>query len=119
VERQICVVDVTVGEAPEALHVLVNPEVSLREGLDIDVEGCLSIPDFSDKVPRPVRIEVSFQSLEGERLQLEAEGFLARAICHEIDHLHGILFVDHLRGLRKERAKRHLKRLGREAEVVT
>ena len=119
VERQICVVDVTVGEDPEALHVLVNPEVSLREGLDIDVEGCLSIPDFSDKVPRPVRIEVSFQSLEGERLQLEAEGFLARAICHEIDHLHGILFVDHLRGLRKERAKRHLKRLGREAEVVT
>lgn len=117
VEKRICVVDVTVGQDAEALHVMVNPEIRTREGLDVDFEGCLSIPDFSEKVPRPLRIELTYRDLEGASHEMEAEDFLARAICHEVDHLHGVLFVDHLRGLRKERAKRHLKRLAAEAEV--
>lgn len=116
VERQICVVDVSVGEDPAAMRVLVNPEIRVEEGSDVDSEGCLSIPDFSEKVPRPLRIEVLYRDLQGEEHVLVTEGFEARAICHEIDHLHGVLFVDHLRGLRRERARRHLKRLDKEME---
>lgn len=114
VDLQLAVVDVTVGEEPEALIVLVNPEIVEDEGSEVDVEGCLSIPEFTDKVSRPASIRVRADDLEGNPYELEAEGFVARAICHEIDHLHGVLFVDRLRGLRRDRARRHLRRLERE-----
>ena len=114
VDLQVAVVDVTVGEEAEALIVLVNPEIVGADGSEVDVEGCLSIPDFTEKVSRPASIRVHADDLEGNPFELEAEGFVARAICHEIDHLHGILFVDRLRGLRRDRARRHLRRLERE-----
>jgi peptide deformylase len=115
---RLAVVDVSVGEDPEALHVLINPEVVRREGLVTDVEGCLSLPGITDKVDRPEAVTVRAQGLDGEELELDAEGWLARACCHEIDHLDGILFTDHLRGLRRERGKRALKRLAAEREGV-
>lgn len=118
VEKRLCVVDPTAGEDPEAVHVLVNPEIREREGTDLDVEGCLSIPGFSEKVPRPVHIELTYRDVQGGLHEMEAEGFPARVICHEVDHLHGVLFVDHLRGLRRERAQRHLRRLAREAKEL-
>ncbi len=117
VERRIAVVDVTVGEDPEALHVLVNPEILERQGRETDEEGCLSIPGIADKVTRPAAIRVRAQDLSGETLEIEADGLFARVICHEIDHLDGVLFVDRLVGLRRERAKRQLRRLGLEQEV--
>jgi peptide deformylase len=113
VDLRLAVVDVTVGEEPEALIVLVNPEIVEADGAEVDVEGCLSIPDFTDKVSRPTSIRVHADDLDGSPVELEAEGFVARAICHEIDHLHGVLFVDRLRGLRRDRARRHLRRLER------
>jgi peptide deformylase len=116
VERRVAVVDLSVGRDPASVLVLVNPVIEAAEGSEIDTEGCLSIPDFTEKVPRPTRIAVSAADLTGERRSFVAEGFLARAICHEVDHLDGVLFVDHLRGLRKERAKRFLKRVAREQE---
>jgi peptide deformylase len=116
IERRVAVVDLSVGRDPEAVLVLVNPVIEAAEGLEVDTEGCLSIPELTEKVPRPERVEVSAVDLAGERRRFVAEGFLARAICHEVDHLDGVLFVDRLRGLRKERAKRHLKRLARELE---
>ena len=114
VEQRVAVVDLSVGRDPDSVLVLVNPVIEAAEGADVDTEGCLSIPDFTDKVLRPARLEVSAAGLDGERQSFVAEGFLARAICHEIDHLDGVLFVDHLRGLRKERAKRFLKKLVKE-----
>ena len=114
VEQRVAVVDLSVGRDPASVLVLVNPVIETVEGADVDTEGCLSIPDFTDKVLRPLRLEVSAAGLDGERQAFVAEGFLARAICHEVDHLDGVLFVDHLRGLRKERAKRFLKKLAKE-----
>ena len=117
-ERRICVVDLTVGEDPDAIHVLVNPEILDPVDSVTDVEGCLSLPGITDKVARPFRIRVRAQDLDGEPFELEAEDWLARAICHEVDHLDGVLFLDHLRGLRRERARRFLRRLERESATA-
>lgn len=110
---RLAVVDASAGEDPDAIRVLVNPELIEEEGMDSDVEGCLSIPDLTDKVERPLRVRVRAQDRDGAIFELEAEGYEARAICHEIDHLNGMLFTDRLRGLRAERARRHLRRLER------
>jgi peptide deformylase len=117
VDLRLAVVDVTIGEDPSQVTVLINPEVVERSGLDSDVEGCLSLPGITDKVDRPASVTVRAQDLEGRPIELVAEGFHARALCHEIDHLDGILFPDHLRGLRKERVRRQLKKLADEVEV--
>jgi peptide deformylase len=117
-DLRLAVVDISVGEDPAAVQILVNPEVVRREGLETDVEGCLSLPGINDKVDRPFAVTVRAQTPEGESFELEAEDYLARAICHEIDHLDGILFTDHLRGLRRERARRQLKKLAADQEVT-
>ena len=114
VELRLAVVDTSAGEDPSLLKVLVNPEIVRREGLESDIEGCLSLPGINDKVDRPLAIRVRAQDVEGRPFELEALEFMARAVCHEIDHLEGILFTDHLRGLRRERARRQLKRLAAE-----
>ncbi len=111
IESRVAVVDVSVGKEPQELHVLVNPELVESAGAEIDAEGCLSLPGITEKVERPIRIRVRAMDRAGKPFELAAEGFLARAVCHEVDHLNGILFTDHLRGLRKERMKRQLKRL--------
>jgi peptide deformylase len=116
VESRIAVVDLSIGERPEDLIVLINPRLIVEQGEDEDVEGCLSIPDFTEKVTRPLAVRVRASNLEGNDFEVDAEGLLARAICHEMDHLEGKLFTDRLRGLRRERARRMLRRLEREGE---
>jgi peptide deformylase len=118
VERRLAVVDTSVGEDARELYVLVNPEIVAREGRHLDEEGCLSIPSITDKVVRPSRIKVEARDLDGGAISLEAEDLLARVICHEVDHLNGVLFVDHLTGLRRERARRQLRRLARDGEIA-
>jgi peptide deformylase len=118
VDIRLAVVDISVGEDPNAVYAFLNPEIVRREGSETDTEGCLSLPGITDKVDRPFAITVRAQDLNGKPFELEAEDYLARAICHEVDHLDGILFTDHLRGLRKERARRQLKRLAAEQEVT-
>lgn len=113
VTSRLAVVDVSAGEDASAVHALVNPSIVEASGEELDSEGCLSIPDYTERVKRPTRIRVRAQALDGSPLELEASDFFARAICHEIDHLDGVLFVDHLRGLRRERARRFLKRMSR------
>lgn len=115
VSSRVAVVDVSAGEEPDGVVVLVNPVVEESSGSDIDVEGCLSIPEITDKVERATEIEVRACDVHGEPFNLHAEGLLARAIQHEMDHLDGILFIDRLRGLRRERARRRLKRMLQEA----
>ncbi len=110
VEQRLAVVDVSVGKDRSALKVLVNPEVVGERGRDVDSEGCLSIPGISEKVTRPTSVRITAQDLEGQRVEIEVEDFEARAVCHEIDHLNGVLFIDHLRGLRRDRVRRQLKK---------
>ena len=115
--RRLFLVDLSVGETEGDLLVMINPEVSpLGESSEADTEGCLSIPDFTEKVLRPEAVHLRAQRVDGSEFELEADGLLARAIQHENDHIDGILFVDHLRGLRRERAKRHLRKLQRNSE---
>jgi peptide deformylase len=116
IELRVAVVDTSVGEDARELHILINPEILDDNGRDTDEEGCLSIPDITDKVTRPESIRVKAQGLDGEPYEFEAEGLTARVVCHEVDHLNGVLFVDHLSGLRKERAKRQLRKLSRQLE---
>jgi len=118
VESRVAVVDLSVGEDPDQLHVLINPEVIEQEGRGVEVEGCLSIPGITDKVPRSLAIRVRARDVQGEAFELEAEDWVARAILHELDHLDGVLFVDHLRGLRRERVKRQLKKLANSRDEV-
>ena len=115
---RLAVVDLTVGKEPEELRVLVNPEVLEPEGNEVEEEGCLSIPGLLDKVERPARVRVRAQDVDGAPFEFAAEGWLARAVCHEVDHLDGVLFTDRLRGLRRERAKRQLRRLAATHEVT-
>jgi peptide deformylase len=118
VDLRLAVVDVTVGEDPRQIHVLINPEIVHREGLETEVEGCLSLPGINDKVDRPATVRVRALDLAGQPREIEAHGYFARALSHEIDHLAGVLFTDHLRGLRRERARRQLKRLAADREEV-
>lgn len=90
--RRVVVVDVT--EDCSGLIELINPEIIEREGEQVGLEGCLSFIDLNGTVARPQRIKVRYQNRDGETVEQEAEGYLARAMCHEIDHLDGVLFVD-------------------------
>jgi peptide deformylase len=119
VEERLALVDLSVGEDPTQLHVLVNPEVVAESGLETDVEGCLSLPGITEKVDRPALVTVRAVSLAGEPLEISGDGWLARALAHEIDHLNGMLFSDRLRGLRRERVRRLLRKLSRERQEVT
>jgi peptide deformylase len=90
--------------------VLINPEIISSEGTAVEEEGCLSIPDFSEKVKRAAKVRVRAQDRTGKIFEIEAEGLLAKALQHEIDHLNGQLFVDHLSPLKKNIFKRRYKK---------
>jgi len=93
---RMTVVDVTGGKNPEAKIVLINPQLIHAEGEKREEEGCLSIPGFRGYVVRPQFVTVRAQNLKGEFFEIRGEDLLARAFCHEIDHLDGILFLQHL-----------------------
>src|SRR6185295_10444211 len=102
VNRRVAVIDLSVGADPAARIALVNPVIVEASGEQKEEEGCLSIPDFAERVIRPARVVVRFLDAEGRPRELEGQGLLARALCHEIDHLNGVLYVDRLRGLKRE-----------------
>ena len=78
---------------------LLNPEVIKTEGKTLyDYEGCLSVPNIYGKVPRPAKARIKAQTIDGQEVRIKADGFLARTLLHEIDHLNGILFIDHIKG---------------------
>jgi peptide deformylase len=102
VNRRVAIVDLSVGEDPSAIIVLVNPVIVSSSGEQKEEEGCLSVPDISEKVIRPSRVVVSAGDETLRSREIEATDLLARALCHETDHLNGVLFVDRLRGLKRE-----------------
>ncbi|WP_456434201.1 peptide deformylase [Thermosulfuriphilus sp.] len=100
--KRLVVMDVTQKDGqPGELIVLINPEILEAEGEVYEEEGCLSLPGYSAKVKRHARVLARAYDREGREFKLEGEGLLARALQHEIDHLNGILFVDHLSPLKK------------------
>lgn len=111
VSKRLAVIDLTVGEEPGNVHVLINPELVEESGECLEEEGCLSIPDFVELVSRPERVKVRYLDRNGESRELVGEGLMARAICHEIDHLNGVMFVDYLRGFKKDRILRKISKL--------
>lgn len=113
VGKRLAVIDLSVGKKPGELHVLINPEIVERIGQQAEDEGCLSIPDFTETVVRPQRVKVRYLDRNGEQREMWGEGLMARALCHETDHLNGNLFVDHLRGFKKERILKKIQKLAK------
>ena len=101
VNKRICVVDLSVGKDPSQVLVLVNPRVVDAEGLVRDEEGCLSFPDIVEIVERPEAVAVEAYAEKGVRRVLEGRDLLARAFCHEIDHLDSRLFIERMSSLKR------------------
>jgi peptide deformylase len=113
VPLRIFVIDLSLGRDPAGLIVMVNPEFVLREGMQLEEEGCLSVPGFNATVVRPARAIVKGLDRTGQPQQLEGNGLLARAFQHEVDHLDGTLFVDRLRGIKRDLIVTRIKKLAR------
>lgn len=109
--RQLIVIDVS--EAKNELLVLINPEILADEGMQIGEEGCLSVPGVYDKVERAEQVTVRYLDLEGEQRTMTVDGLLAVCIQHEMDHLQGKVFVDHLSPLKQTRIKSKLAKQAR------
>jgi peptide deformylase len=113
VPLRVCVIDLSVGKAGGDLITLVNPEFVEREGMQLEDEGCLSLPGFNATVPRPSRAVVRALDRDGRPRTVEGTGLLARALQHELDHLDGTLFLDRLRGIKRDLIVRKIRKLDR------
>ena len=113
VPLRVFVVDLSVGRDPNKLIVMVNPEWVAREGMQLEEEGCLSVPGFNATVVRPSRAVVRGLDRDGEPQTVEGNELLARALQHEIDHLDGVVFVDRLRGIKRDMIVRKITKLNR------
>jgi peptide deformylase len=111
ISKRIAVIDVTFKEDPDAKIVLVNPEIVHTEGRQTSSEGCLSIPEFREKVTRPMKVKVRAQNLHGDTIEVEGEELLARALLHETDHLNGKLYISHISTLKRDLMKRKIRKL--------
>ena len=110
---RLALIDLSVGKRPGELNVLVNPEITEVHGRVTEDEGCLSIPDFTETVARPERVHFQFLDRNGEPRDMWGEGLMARAISHELDHLDGKLFVDRLRGFKRDRILKKIQKLAK------
>jgi peptide deformylase len=113
VSLKILVIDLSLGKDPSGLHTMINPHFIERDGMQLEEEGCLSIPGFTATVARPKRVIVEGLNRQGEKYRLEGTGLLARALQHEVDHLNSCLFVDRLRGISRDLILRKIKKLSK------
>ncbi len=110
------IIDLGAHEERERLAFFINPEFLSKEGEMVGEEGCLSIPLVYEKLQRPAKVKIRALDRNGESFEIEGGEFLSKAICHEMDHLDGVLFIDHLSALRRDMAKRKIKKLIRDGE---
>jgi peptide deformylase len=113
VAKRLAVIDLSVGKRRGELHVLINPEVVETIGEMAQEEGCLSIPDFVEMVKRPDGVTVRYLDRNGQERKIFGQGLMARALSHELDHLNGRLFVDRLRGLKRDRILKKIQKLAK------
>jgi peptide deformylase len=111
VSLKIFVVDLSLGRDPAALHTMINPQFVERDGMQLEEEGCLSVPGFNATVARPRRVVVKGLNRQGEEYTIDGTGLLARALQHEMDHLNQCLFVDRLRGISRDLIVRKIRKL--------
>jgi peptide deformylase len=114
--RRVTVIDCSAGEDEGERLVLINPRIVEAEGEQIGEEGCLSIPGFRENVKRPFRVKAHAQDAKGQWYEVEGDELLARAICHENDHLNGVLFLQHISPLKRELIKRKIRKLRKKGE---
>ena len=113
VPLRLFVVDLSVGRSAGQLVVMINPEIVSREGMQTEEEGCLSVPGFNATVVRPTKVVVKGLDRDGRERIIEGEGLLARAFQHEMDHLDGTVFLDRLRGIKRDVIVRKIQKLRR------
>lgn len=111
ISRRIAVIDCSCGKDPKAKIVLINPEIVSTVGEQIEEEGCLSVPGFREMVTRPARATMRACDAKGKQFTMEGEGLLARAFCHETDHLNGRLFLSHLSTLKRDLIRRKIRKM--------
>jgi peptide deformylase len=116
ISKRIAVIDVTFNEEPDAKIVLVNPEIVHVEGRITSNEGCLSIPEFREKVTRARKVTARAQNLKGETFEVTGEELLARALLHETDHLNGKLYISHISALKRDMLKRKIRKMVKAGE---
>lgn len=116
VPLRVFVVDLSVGRDANGLITMINPVFVERDGMQLEEEGCLSLPTFNATVPRPARVVVKGLDRTGAEQQLEGTGLLARAFQHEMDHLDGRVFVDRLRGIKRDLIVRKIRKLSKNGQ---
>ena len=116
VPKRIIVMDLSREDEPKAPRYFVNPEITWRSEETVPYEeGCLSVPDIYDEVERPARVKLKYLNYQGEQIEEEADGMYAVCIQHEMDHLEGVLFIDHLSRLKRDRAVSKVKKAAKAA----
>jgi peptide deformylase len=113
VSLKLFVIDLSMGKDPTALKVMMNPEFVERDGMQLEEEGCLSVPGFTATVVRPKRVVVKGLNRDLEEDTIEGTGLMARALQHEVDHLNSCLFVDRLRGISRDLILRKIKKMAK------
>jgi peptide deformylase len=116
IAKRIAVIDLSVAEDPQQKIVLINPEVIRKEEFQTGEEGCLSLPGFREQVTRPKSVTVRAQNIQGEWFEKTGEELLARAFCHEIDHLNGRLYISHVSALKRDLIRRKVRKLVKAGE---
>jgi len=116
IAKRIAVIDLSVAEDPQQKIVLINPEIIRKEEFQTGEEGCLSLPGFREQVTRPNSVTVRAQNIQGEWFEMNGEELLARAFCHEIDHLNGRLYISHVSALKRDLIRRKVRKLVKAGE---
>ena len=116
ISLHLSVIDTSFKEDPEARLVLANPQIISAEGKQAGGEGCLSIPDFREKLTRAKKVTIRAQDVHGNWYEKTGEDLLARAFQHEIDHLNGKLYIHHLSSLKRDMMRRKIRRMQRQGE---
>jgi peptide deformylase len=117
IPQRLITMDLAKKEGPPNPRVFINPEITWSsEDLSVYEEGCLSIPEYYEEVERPAKVRVRFTDLDGKVHEEEADGLYATCIQHEIDHLNGVLFVDYLSKLKRDRVLKKFTKIAKRAE---
>ena len=116
VSKRVTVIDTSAGQDPEAKLVLINPEIVHKEGIQVGEEGCLSIPGFREDVTRAMKVKIRARDADGNPVEAEGTEMLARAMQHEVDHLNGVLFLQHLSPLKRDLIRRKIRKLQKAGE---